>query len=250
MVKRTHIYHTVSFMEDKFDLLYFWGCNFDCRGCIRHCGHWDHNLSSDCLSRLKTLNPSQVFLSYDEFTKIINNLRNSIVFLGGGEATLDPSLPWIASKLYQSNFYTVLQTNGYSIFPEMWTSISKGIISEIHISLKAISPALHRSLTGYPIHNVLSNLKRLHKLGVRLKVHTTFIPDVISTEEIQKLAIFISDINPNLPLRIDPYVAVPNTSWKTPSTEKLLEVAETAKKYLVNVSYIEGLKSKATLVYP
>lgn len=250
MKKTTHIYHAVSFEQDKFDLLYFWGCNFDCKGCIRHCGHWDHNLPQEAIERLKKLNPPQIFLSRDVFTKITKNLKNSVVFLGGGEASLDPLLPWIAYRLKKSGFYTVLQTNGHFISAELLDCISKGMISEVRISLKAISPNLYHFLTGQSIDNMLDNMVCLDELGVKLRIHTTFIPDLISTNEIRKIAKFISDINPDLTLTIDSYVAVPDMPWQTPSKKSLEKATEITKKYLRNVSYAKGLKGQATLVYP
>lgn len=221
-----NIYHITYAPAIKMASLYFWGCNFSCRGCIR---------KKELRGYLPT--PRSCLLNLEE---VIDNLRipeiEKVVFMGG-EPTIDPMLPELARSLHEElSAYNILLTNGFLL-----PSIEN--VDEICLSIKAYTDALHKDFTGKSNENVLENFVDLHQSGIRLRSESILIPNYIDCEEIERIARFIASVDPSIPYRIDSYIHVPCNPWRPPTKEEVDKVVSVAKKYLRNVSCLKGDES-------
>jgi len=216
-----NIYHITYAPTTKTVCLYFWGCNFDCRGCIRKKDlrdiHLNHNLK-----------------------EVIDNLRNleieKVVFMGG-EPTIDPQLQELAESIHcEFHAYNVLLTNGFFL-------PSLDDVDEVCLSLKAHSNTLHKDFTGKSNKKVLENFVNLYRSGVRLRSESILIPNYIGCDEIENIARFIASVDPSIPYRIDAYNPVPETPWRAPTKEEVESAVNIARKYLRNVSCLKGEES-------
>lgn len=228
-----NVYHITYAPATKTVCLYFWGCNFNCRGCIRKKDLQDIHLNPNC--HLPTAKPLLL-----DSKEVIDNLRNleieKVVFMGG-EPTIDPQLQELAELIHDEyHTHNVLLTNGFFL-PSLED------IDEVCLSIKAYTNAIHRDFTGKSNHKVLENFKRLYHSTVRLRSESILIPNYIDCEEIENIAKFIASVDPNIPYRIDAYIPVPEAPWRAPMREEVESAANIARKYLRNVSCLKGDES-------
>lgn len=160
----------------------------------------------------------------------------------GAEPTVDSNLAHLAREIKRNlGTHNVLLTNGY-ILPDITS------IDEICIGIKAKTTRLHREYTGKGPKPVFSNLKALSGMGISLRTESILIPGYIDIDETECIARAISEINPNIPHRIDAYIPVPGVNWRRPNPQEMEEAINIAKRYLKEVTYIKVNKRKRTFV--
>jgi len=222
-----NVYHITYAPKMKTANLHFDGCNFNCLGCIRKKTMYDVHV--------KTSPPGKIrYLSLNEVLKILHRLKAKKVILLGGEPTIDPELLTLTKKLRAAGIYTVLLTNGYELTGKLLENVDK-----ICVSIKAYSDELHRKFTGKSNTNTLKNFKKIYDSDVSLSSESIYIPNLIDSKEIKKIAQFISSIDPNIPYHIDAYVPVGNL-WQAPTSREIKNAAKEARKHLKNVTYLCG----------
>ncbi|MDI6688949.1 MAG: radical SAM protein [Actinomycetota bacterium] len=222
-----NVYHITFAPAVKVAYVYFWGCNFGCKGCIRREELGDIHLSQQVAD-------FSGFLKFEEVVGILEDFKPEGVTFLGGEPTIDPEFPKLAKVLEKRlNTHNILLTNGY-LFPPL-----EGV-DEIQVSIKAITGTLHRDFTGKPNQEVLRNFRQLHRAGVALRAESIFIPHYIDVEEIEEIARFISAVDSNIPYRIDGYIPVAGNPWRRPTPEEVEEAVEVARKYLHHVTCLKG----------
>ncbi len=158
-----------------------------------------------------------------------NNLKR--VILGGGEPTTDRKLIEALDIMNKLELNVELLTNGYEIDDQLLNKLSD-IQSNVTVSIKAINPLKHLGYTGAHVYRVLDNFKRMYEKGLKLSAETVLIPGLIGDDEIDGIAKFISNIDSSIPLRIDPYIPVPNSPWRKPSKREIEASVNKAKKHL------------------
>lgn len=230
LVMLMNIYHTTHSPSLRTACFYFWGCNFKCKACIRRKETKDIHLSQVDLER----ETPREFLNISEVLKIIEGLSPKKIFFLGGEPTLDESFSGLCETLKKKfSTYHVLLTNGY-IFPETaW-------LDEVQVSIKAMDEELHREFTGQSNRGVLRNFRKYYKSGVKLRAESIFIPGYIDSKEINRIAEFVSGVDPDIPYRIDAYVPVPGAPWRRPRAAEVEYIMKIAENYLNSVTSLKG----------
>jgi len=237
----TSIYHITFHSEIRSVYLFFKNCNFRCVGCIRKLSSWDLHLDNELLSALEKMYGNNLdslkTLTLHELESALSKIASYErveAILGGGEPTVDPTLPEVLSILNKLSLVPRLLTNGFSLTKEI-ISLIKRMNGSIVISIKTVDKYLHKVYTGADIDPILRNLNLCNELGVDLMVETIYIPGLIESREIEEIASLISSINPEIPMRIDAYIPVPRAKWKSPSREQLDEALAVAKSLLKTV---------------
>ncbi|MDP4279361.1 MAG: radical SAM protein [Dehalococcoides mccartyi] len=229
----TNIYHISYTPQTKEVSLFFWGCNFSCRGCPSKKGTGNYLLPENIhLFRdnpAETAQPPVHFLSVADVLSILGGLDIQTVLFEGQEPSLDESLPQLA-KLIHTEFKTqnILCSNINKL-------VSLDDIDCIQLSLKAVTDSLHLDYTGKSNRNVLNNLKYLHAAGKKLSIASVLIPGYIDKDEIELIAGFISDINRGLPFNILPYFKAGQNKWRCPTISEMEDSERIAQKYLTHV---------------
>jgi len=190
------------------------GCNFRCIGC-------SYKLRK--VKEGKKLTPEEVINALKKL-----NIRR--VHFIGGEPTLCPDIKVIAEFCHEKlGIRTKIgHSTGWNMPPEH--------IDEMNITIKAYTVDLHKKYTGVSNRRVLSNFRKIYKRGVVLSASTVLIPGMIDANEIERIARFISDIDPMIPFHITGYIPVPNTPWRAPTQSEMLEAKNLAENYLEKVS--------------
>ena len=81
----------------------------------------------------------------------------------------------------------------------------------------------------------------MDKSKVKARAESIFIPDYIESKEIEKIAQFIANINPEIPYRIDGYIPYSSKDrFRRPTKNQMEEAKKISKRYLKNVSILHS----------
>jgi len=218
----TRIYH-ISYHEAlKSAVLFFDGCNFNCRGCLRKSVKFDCHLDHEIKGNPK-------FLEVEEVLEILSKVELETVIFEGEEPTLDRSLKDICKEIDAKK---ILITNGYLMPPKCFDLVE--------VSIKAVTDEIHRFYTGRSNKKVLKNFVKLYERGDKLMVETVLIPNLVDSDEIERIASFVASVDPNIPMRIDAYWPIFDKSWRAPKDEEISKAVKIAKRYLKFVNSLTG----------
>lgn len=248
----TDIYHIVKFTEDSSIYIFFKNCNLSCRGCIKKNTPWDSHISNEDRKKLPKLKDVET-LDLERLKAMINPMKIKRAVLGGGEPTVDPNIHRIIHILNKEGIYPILLTNAYDLEEKFTDKLVKYGLKEICISMKSIDEKVHKKHTSVPNERILKNFKLLTNKRIKIRAESVLIPGLVGTEEIERIAEFISRIDPKIPLRIDPFKEVPSLDYPTPSQAKIREALAKAEKHLENVHYVNPKASasgKVSILYP
>lgn len=248
---KTNIYHITYAPAEKQVSLFFWGCNFGCRGCLSKKNIYNfllnENLHLPFDEPAGIASPPQVFLSLEEVFSNIDRLDIKRIILEGQEASIDPQYRYITKSLHERyNCPITLCTNLHKLPPLEYTD-------SLGVSIKAITPELHLHYTGKPNSNVLANFKLMHKAGYKMSVATVLIPDYIDVEEIEKIAEFIESVDTNIYLNILPYFKAGDNPWHHPEPQHMGRAIKAARKHLSRVDGwvgTEEMEYEVNNIYP
>ena len=109
-------------------------------------------------------------------------------------------------------------------------------VDEVGVSLRAFSKRKHQQLTGAQNTKVLSNIFRMHDKGIRLKITTILIPEMIDAKEIEEIAQFVSKVGNDVPLHITGYIPVPGLPWRRPTRDEMADAVIAAKRHMPRVT--------------
>lgn len=211
------IYKITYSSEFKRASLYNWGCNFRCRGC-------SYKLRSP-------YEPGTPFLSTQRVKETLKRLDIERVHFLGGEPTMNPDLPELARFAHNKlGAYVKIGHSNGSIMPPR-------DIDAISISIKAYTNAIHVHYTTVPNNDVLTNFAKAYEMGIEMDASSVFIPEYIDSDEIEKIAKLIANVDPKIPYHIIGYVPVPGAPWREPTQEEVERAAKTARKHLSKVTF-------------
>ena len=219
----------------SLDIHFYTRCNLKCRACYANYELDDFSLLDDPTGQMinKTqVKPPEEFLCLEEVKEHLKGLDIKYVILVGTEPSLDPALPQVTRMLKEDfGAYNMLLTNGVRL-------ADMTDIDEVMLSVKALDDDIHQDYTGCSNKKVLENLKKIYETGKKLQVETVLIPGLIDEYEVERVAKYIGDIDPEIPYRIDAYFKVPGCPWEDAGNEEVERAAELAKKHLKHVSYL------------
>ncbi len=225
-----NVYHITYCPANETASLYFWGCNFGCRGCIRKKTVLDSHMERCGTSPEK--HPH--LLKLGEVINALKRLEPKRVLFMGGEPTIDPKFKNLAKSTHEKlGARNVLLTNGFILPPLEY-------IDEACVSLKALNNRLHLDYTGKSNRGLLENFVAFYRSNVKLRSESVFIPGYIDCEEIGDIAKFIAGVSPDIPYRIDGYILVSGTPWRRPTRQEMEKTIKVAREHLNNVSHLKG----------
>ncbi len=195
--------------------VYNWGCNFDCRGCSYK------------------LNPPKKngFLSVEQVEQVLQGLELERVHFLGGEPSANPALPRLAHfARHKLGVHTKLgHSNGSAMPPQD--------IEATSVSIKALTEEIHLQYTGVSNAAVLENFAEAYRRGIRVDASSVLIPDLIDCDEIEMIARFIAEIDPQIPYHITGYAPVPGAPWRAPTHNEVGQAVDVAKRHLAYVTH-------------
>jgi len=228
------IYHITYAPTLRELYIYFDGpCNFSCHGCICRNNPIDIHLTDSSGG----VRPP---LSAEDALNIVRGLDFERVVYMGFEPTVDGEFYKLAEELKALfNSYNILLTNGYKLVEEV-------LIDSVCVSIKAVTEEIFRRFTGVSgSKRVLINFRRYWSLGVELRAESILVPGLIESDEIERIAEFIADVDRDIPYRIDGYIPMENDVYRRPTKAELEEARRRAERHLRRVSILHhGIKRK------
>jgi pyruvate formate lyase activating enzyme len=205
--------------------------NFDERTCTavlcNHGCNWDCSI---CSYKLREDLYPYHFLSTTEVLDMLSSVKVEQVLLLGGEPLIIPDLNAILHFAKEDlKAYVKVAHSNLSLLPP------EGV-DEIGVSLRAVTKRKHQQLTGAQNIKVLSNIYRTYDNGVKLKMSTILIPEVITLDEVEKISEFVASVDQAIPFHITSYIPVPGIPWRSPDRQEMQAAVDTAKKHLTNVT--------------
>jgi pyruvate formate lyase activating enzyme len=192
------------------------GCNWDCSIC-------SYKLRGD-------LQPSR-FLSTEAIVDALSSAHiDNLVVLGGEPLTcedLDVIIGFAKNELEAR--VKIAHSNASILPPEG--------VDEMGVSLRAVTKRKHQQLTGMPNSKVLANIFKLFDRGIELSISTILIPEVITLDEIEKIAQYVASVDDCIPFHITGYLPVPGIPWMSPSLDEMKAAVKVACSHLKNVSH-------------
>lgn len=208
------------------------GCNFNCKGCFA--------IAKQEVGR--TLSVEELINLLIKSCQLIYGEMVNDVQMTGGEPTMN--IDYLLSLIKRLREIKVsrigISTNGYLLDKDVVKELGSLDVNYIKLDLKAYTEKIHRWYTGENNANVLKAANLLNKYGLNFYVRTIFIPKVIDSSEIEKIAKFLSQINRNIPYKIyqfSPEQANSSTLRKRPTEEDMSKAFDIAEKYLDNVEF-------------
>ena len=230
-MKIYHIAYEPTFRS--LDIHFWTKCNLSCQACYTHYEKRDLGLLDDPIAgitqRPREKQPKR-FLTLTEVISRIENLEIERAIFMGTEPTLDPEMPALAQALHHRfKCYNIILTNGLKAFDLKH-------IDEVIFSIKALSGELHCDYTGRSNKMIIRHFLAIYNSGKKLQAETVLIPDYIDKYEVERIAKFIADIDPNIPLRIDAYFPVGDNPWRAATASEVEAAAKLATKFLNKVN--------------
>lgn len=233
----TNIYHITYTPGIKEVSIFFWGCNFHCRGCYCQRQIYSPMLNFKTILRNKSNSralPPQRFLTLVEVEQVLAQLDFRSVIMEGQEAGLDPAYLPLTEILHRRFGATVsLLTNACELPDLSHTNI-------IEVSIKALDDRLHRDYTGVSNRNTLKNFDKLIAMNRKLVVTTVLIPGYIDADETEHISAYIAERDSDIPFILLPYFQCGDNPWHRPTSEQMEQAAERAKKYPNRVFWFHG----------
>ncbi len=159
------------------------GCNFRCPYCY----------SSELVLPEKIKNQPEISEKYFfDFLKKRKGLLDGCVLLGG-EPTINPDLPEFTAKIKDMGFLVKLDTNGSN--PDMLEKmIDKKLIDYVAMDIKAPKEKYFEIIgVKIDLEEIEKSINVLRQGRVDYEFRTTLVPQILSREDILRIAKWISD---------------------------------------------------------
>jgi pyruvate-formate lyase-activating enzyme len=157
--------------------------------------------------------------------------RNIIGFTGG-DLLCCPEFYVKCTKLIkkETNLYVLLETNGLGLTPAHLTMLKRAGVDSFWLDMKAFDDKTHIKLTGASNQHILQLPQLIKEMGFCLEVLSLYIPDWVETEQIQKIAALLVDVDPAIPFTILAYFPAHKMTVRSPRLDEMISAYDAAKE--------------------
>jgi len=129
--------------------------------------------------------------------------RNIVAFTGG-DLTCLPEFYGRCVRLIkdQTGLWVLIETNGYGLTPQNLDYLKDSGVDAFWLDIKAFDEKKHRWLTGTSNEHILMLPGEMGKRGFILEVLSLYIPNLVETDELEKIARLLVEVNPKTPFTI------------------------------------------------
>jgi pyruvate-formate lyase-activating enzyme len=220
--------------------IYQSGCNFSCRKC--------HSWSFTQIAKGDWWSPADILKACKEYEKEVTvreplcpkviqkreivlspqgwgPARNIVAFTGG-DLTCCPEYYIECTRLIkaETELWVLIETNGYGLTPQNLDALKEVGVDSFWLDIKAYDGTDHKWLTGCFNRNILKLPEEIVKRGFVLEVLSLYIPNLVETPQLKKIAHLIFDIDPEIPFTILAFF--PEYQMKRYKSPKVSEMIE------------------------
>jgi pyruvate-formate lyase-activating enzyme len=126
--------------------------------------------------------------------------RNIVAFTGG-DLTCCPEYYIECARLIkaETELWVLIETNGYGLTPQNLDALKEAGVDSFWLDIKAYDGTDHKWLTGCFNRNILKLPGEIVKRGFVLEVLSLYIPSLVETPQLKKIAQLIFDVDPEIP---------------------------------------------------
>ncbi len=190
-----------------------------CGSCVLH-GH----RSSACPG---VLEPESVLLSPQGF----GPARNIVAFTGG-DITCCPEFYQECARLIktQTDLWVLIETNGYGLTPQNLDGLQRSGVDAFWLDIKAHDEKKHAWLTGCSNAHVLRLPEEIIRRGFTLEILSLFIPGLVESDELEKIARDLFAVDPAIPFTILAFFPEHRMKdFRSPNVKEMVEAYTKAK---------------------
>lgn len=169
----------------------------------------------------KVVKKEEIFLSPQGW----GPARNIVAFTGG-DLTCCPDYYVQCARLIKAEtaLWVRIETNGYGLTPEHLDVLKEAGVDSFGLDIKAHDANDHKWLTGCFNRHLLKLPEEIVKRGFVLEVVSLYIPNLVESPQLKKIAQLIFDVSPEIPFTIR--VFSPEYQMKRYKVPKISEVVE------------------------
>ncbi len=151
--------------------------------------------------------------------------RNIVAFTGG-DLTCCPDYYVECTRLIkeETGLWVLIETNGYGLTPQNLDAFKEAGVDSFWLDLKAYDGTDHKWLTGCFNRNILKLPGEIVKRGFVLEVLSLYIPNLVETRHLKKIAQLIFDVDPEIPFTLLAFF--PEYQMKRYKSPKVSEMIE------------------------
>lgn len=130
--------------------------------------------------------------------------RNLVAFTGG-EITCRPEYYAQAATAIRDGapeLHVLVETNGVALDEQALEVLKAGGVEAFWLDIKAFDPEVHRQLTGFDNSNSLAAPARMHEMGFCLEVLSLYVPGMVESDQLVKIAELVADVDPGIPFTL------------------------------------------------
>ncbi len=129
--------------------------------------------------------------------------RNIVAFTGG-DLTCCPEYYVDCTRLIkaETELWVLIETNGYGLTPQNLDALKKAGVDSFWLDIKAYDGTDHKWLTGCFNRNILKLPEEIVTRGFVLEILSLYIPNLVETPQLKKIAQLIFDVDPEIPFTI------------------------------------------------
>ena len=129
--------------------------------------------------------------------------RNIVAFTGG-DLTCCPEFYEQCTRLVKNrtNLWMLIETNGYGLTAENLDRLEAAGVDAFWLDIKAHDADKHRWLTGCSNKHILKLPEEIRKRGFVLEVLSLYIPELVESEELEKITRDLAALDPAIPFTL------------------------------------------------
>ncbi|KAF5431509.1 Pyruvate-formate lyase-activating enzyme [Candidatus Methanophagaceae archaeon] len=131
-----------------------------------------------------------------------------------------------------------LSTNGYLLDSSYVKGLKAAGLDMVKLDIKAYTNSVHKWYTGFSNRPVLNAVRTLCDCKLDFRVETVLMPGVVDTDEIERIAYFLAQIDPEIRykvVRFTPGEAREKVA-RRPSDSEIQLAVDSASKHLIKVA--------------
>jgi len=151
--------------------------------------------------------------------------RNIVAFTGG-DLTCCPEYYIECTRLIkaETELWVLIETNGYGLTPQNLDAFKEAGVDSFWLDIKAYDGTDHKWLTGCFNRNILKLPGEIVRRGFVLEALSLYIPGLVETAQLRKIAQLIFDVDPEIPYTLLAFFPEYQMKrYKSPKASEMIE---------------------------
>jgi len=154
--------------------------------------------------------------------------RNIAAFTGG-DLTCRPQFYGECARLIKTHtkLWLLVETNGYGLTLQNLDHLKESGVDAFWLDIKAFDPEKHRWLTGCSNSHILKLPEEMIKKGFVLEVLSLYIPALVETDQLVRIAQILERVDPEIPFTILAFFPEHQMKdFRSPSVREMVDAYE------------------------